>query len=248
LASHIWQNGNLGDKLELKRFMRMPIFVGGFYHIIYQLFIIIAFFCDKNRNLQNKGKQKFNRFREECSQESFTDFFNHYYNRLTQFAVTIIKSELLSEEIVLDIFLKLWEHSKTLNTIDNIETYLYISVRNRAISALKEEQKFHFDLLKDAHVTLAEYKMSAENVLIEQEMFGALHEAVNQLPSKCKIIFKLIREDNLNRNEVARILNISVKTVDNQIAIAIEKIAKKFNIDLSHPQNSRRLMSFLLAL
>ena len=198
--------------------------------------------------MENKGKYKFIRFREERSQESFTDFFNYYYNRLTQFAITIIKSELLSEEIVLDVFMKLWEQKKILDSIDNIETYLYISVRNRALNARKEEQKFHFDMLKDSYVHLAEYKASAENELIEHEMFVALNEAINQLPSKCKIIFKLIREDGLNRNEVAQILNISVKTVDNQVAIAIVKIAKQLNIDLSNPKNSQGLMTFLLTL
>ena len=67
-----------------------------------------------------------------------------------------------------------------------------------------------------------------------------------QLPSKCKIIFKLIREDGLNRNEVAQVLNISVKTVDNQVANAIKKIAEQLNIDLSNPKNSHGLMTFLL--
>ncbi|MGV8091977.1 MAG: RNA polymerase sigma-70 factor [Mangrovibacterium sp.] len=198
--------------------------------------------------MESKGKYKFIRFREEHSQESFTDFFNYYYNRLIQFAITIIKSELLSEEIVLDVFLKLWEQRKMLDTIDNIETYLYISVRNKAINARKDEQKFHFDMLKDSHVHLADYKASAENELIEHEMFGALNEAVSQLHSKCKIIFKLIREDGLNRNEVAQVLNISVKTVDNQVAIAVRKIAKQLNIDLSNPKNSQGLMIFLLTL
>ncbi|MDD4192444.1 MAG: RNA polymerase sigma-70 factor [Mangrovibacterium sp.] len=198
--------------------------------------------------LEHKGKHKFIRFREERSQESFTDFFNFYYHRLTQFATTILRSELLSEEIVLDVFLKLWEQRKMTDTIDNIETYLYISVRNKAINALKDKQKFHFDMLENAHVRLAGYKAPAESELIEHELFGALHDAVNRLPAKCKIIFKLIREDGLTRIEVAHILNISVKTVDNQVAIAVRKIADQLHIDLSNPKNSHGLMTFLLTL
>lgn len=198
--------------------------------------------------MKSKGKYKFIHFRDELSQESFSDFFNYYYYRLTQFAITILKSELLSEEIVLDVFLKLWERRETLESIHNIETYLYISVRNKAINVRKDEQKFQFDMLRDSYVPLTDYKASAESELIEQEMFVALNEAVSQLPPKCKIIFKLIREDGLNRNEVAQILNISVKTVDNQIAIAVAKIAKQLNIDLSHSSNSRSFISFLLTL
>lgn len=200
----------------------------------------------KPETLEKRGKNKFIRFKEELSQESFTDFFDYYFIRLCQFASTIVKSDLLAEEIVLDVFLKLWENSKTLDTINNIETYLYISIRNKSINVLKKEQKFHFDILEDSYIQLADYNPSAESNLIEHEMFGALNEAVMQLPSKCKIIFKLIREDGLNRNEVAQVLNISVKTVDNQIAIAIRKIAEQLNIDLSNPKNSHGLMTLLL--
>lgn len=198
-------------------------------------------------NLEKKGKYRFIRFKEELSQESFTDFFDYYFLRLGQFAKTIVKSDLLAEEIVLDVFLKLWENRKALGTINNIETYLYISVRNKSINVLKKEQKFHFDILEDSHIQLTDYKPSAEIDLIENEMFGALNVAIMQLPSKCKIIFKLIREDGLNRNEVAKVLNISVKTVDNQIAIAIRKIAEQLNIDLANPQKSHGLMTFLLS-
>ena len=198
--------------------------------------------------MKNKGKHSFSRFKEELSQESFADFFDFYFTRLIQFATTIIKSEILAEEIVLDVFLKLWQQRKMLEKINNIETYLFIAVRNKSINVLKKEQRFHFDMLDNCHIQLADYKPTVENSLIEDEMLQALNEAVIQLPAKCKIIFKLIREDGLNRNEVAQVLNISVKTVDNQVAIAVKKIAEHLNIDLSNPKNSRGLTAFLLTL
>ena len=198
--------------------------------------------------MESKGKYTFSRFKEELTQESFTGFFDYYFTRLIQFAITIVKSKLLAEEIVLDVFLKLWKHRNTLGTINNIETYLFISIRNTALNTLKREQKFHFDMLEDSHVQLADYRQIADSRLIEDEMLQALNQAVIQLPAKCKIIFKLIREDGLNRNEVAQILNISAKTVDNQVAIAVKKIAEQLSIDLSNPRNSHVLMTFMLTL
>lgn len=198
--------------------------------------------------MESKGKYTFNRFKEELTQESFTGFFDYYFTRLIQFAITIVKSKLLAEEIVLDVFLKLWKHRNTLGTINNIETYLFISIRNTALNTLKREQKFHFDMFEDSHVQLADYRQIADSTLIEDEMLQALNQAVIQLPAKCKIIFKLIREDGLNRNEVAQILNISAKTVDNQVAIAVKKIAEQLSIDLSNPRNSHVLMTFMLTL
>ncbi|MGQ7867842.1 RNA polymerase sigma-70 factor [Sunxiuqinia sp. sy24] len=198
--------------------------------------------------MESRGKHIFNRFRKELTQESFTEFFDYYYSRMIQFAALIARSEILAEEVVLDVFLKLWEQKRTIASISNIETYLFVSVRNTAINTLKKDQKFVVDMLDDAYIQLADYKASAENLLIESEMLEALSVAVNNLPSKCKIIFKLIREDGFNRNEVARILNISVKTVDNQVVIAVRKIAEQLNIDLANPQNSKGLTAFLLAL
>lgn len=198
--------------------------------------------------MKTAGKYKFEKFISDLTQESFTDFFDFYYRRLLQFTIVIVKSEVLAEEVVLDVFMKIWEKRNHLTDINNIETYLYISARNNSISLIKKEQKFHFDLLEDSHVQLAGYKPSADINLIENEMFEALNDAVSSLPSKSKIIFKLIREDGLNRNEVAQILDISVKTVDNQVAIAIRKIAKKLGIDLSNPNNSIKLTSFLFSL
>ncbi|WP_430972618.1 RNA polymerase sigma-70 factor [Sunxiuqinia rutila] len=198
--------------------------------------------------MESKGKHIFNRFRKELTQESFTEFFDYYYSRMVHFAVLIAKSEILAEEIVLDVFLKLWEQKRTIASISNIETYLFVSVRNTAINTLKKDQKFVVDMLDDVYIQLADYKASAENLLIENEMLEALNVAVNNLPSRCKIIFKLIREDGFNRNEVARILNVSVKTVDNQVVIAVRKIAGQLNIDLANPQKSRGLTAFLLAL
>ncbi|MGQ8335173.1 RNA polymerase sigma-70 factor [Sunxiuqinia sp. A32] len=197
--------------------------------------------------MENTGKNIFGKFLQEQSQQSFTDFFDYYFYRLMRFSAAIVKSEVLAEEIVLDIFLKLWEQRQILSAINNIETYLFISIRNKSINVLKKEQKFSFDMLADSHIQLADYKQSAENDLIEGEMLDALNRIVNKLPSKCKIIFKLIREDGLNRNEVAKILDISVKTVDNQVAIAVKKIAEQLDIDLTNPTNSKGLITFLLA-
>ena len=148
----------------------------------------------------------------------------------------------------MDQFVKLWQQRLSLHKIKNIETYLFVSVRNSSLNALKKSNRFNFDMLDDAHIELADYKPSAENNMIAEEMVDALNKAVAQLPVKCKLIFKLIREEGLSRNEVAEVLEISVKTVDNQVAIAVKKIAEQLNIDVSLPKKKKHLTQFLLSL
>ncbi|WP_239684410.1 RNA polymerase sigma-70 factor [Sunxiuqinia dokdonensis] len=196
--------------------------------------------------MESKGKHIFNRFRRELTQESFTIFFDYYYSKMVRFATIIAQSEILAEEIVLDVFLKIWQQKNKADAISNIETYLFVSVRNTAINSLKKDQKFHIDMLDDAHIQLVDFKPSADNLLIEHEMWEALNNAVNQLPAKCKMIFKLIREDGLSRNEAAQVLDISAKTIDSQIVIAVRKIAEQLHIDLSNPKNSKGLTTILL--
>ncbi|WP_163713088.1 RNA polymerase sigma-70 factor [Mangrovibacterium lignilyticum] len=193
------------------------------------------------------GKNIFEKFVVRKDQDSFAQLFEHYFNRLFQFAMTIVKSELLAEEIVLDVFMKLWGKREDLARITNIKAYMYIAVRNSAITAIRAKKKVVFEIFDSASVSLSDYQLSAENELIEEEMFQDFNEAVKSLPEKCKIIFKLIREDGLNRNEVADILGISVKTVDNQIAIAVRKIADRLNIDLCSPAKSISLLALLFS-
>lgn len=169
-----------------------------------------------------------------------------YYERLMSFALPVVKNHDVSEEIVMDVFMKLWEQRDTLSGIRNLETYMYVMVRNLALNSLRKQKDSVFELLDEEHITLARYEQTPEGSLITNEMLAQVNKAVEALPSKCKIIFKLLREDGVSRKEAAEILDISVKTIDNQIAIAVERIAKTLQIDLSSKKNRSGLQSFLL--
>ena len=69
-------------------------------------------------------------------------------------------------------------------------------------------------------------------MLLRAEMLARIEAAIEGLPPRCKIIFKLIREDGLKYKEIAEILNVSVKTIDNQLAVALAKIARVLNVQL----------------
>ena len=193
--------------------------------------------CDTNRSGRNLSK------------EAFSALFDRYFTRLTAFARTITRSDALAEEAVLDVFLKLWQRGGELRSIDRPDTYLFVAVRNAAVNKLRDAKRFRFEMLDGADVPLARYDSSrVDDSLIEADMMEALERAVEKLPARCKIIFRLMREDGLGRAETARVLDISVKTVDNQLAIAVRKIAEELGIDLSEPGNSEVLFGFLLTL
>lgn len=184
----------------------------------------------------------------EGDNQAFEKMFSIYHSQLYRFAFSFMKSKEPAEEVVMDLFLKLWNRKESLKSISNLETYLYVSIRNLSYTSLKKEKRLEFDPLEEAHVELARYEKTPEESLITIENIKTISEAIDTLPPKCKMIFKLIREDDLEKREVAQILDISVKTIDNQISIAVRKIAEVLQIDLTDKRNLNYLNSFLLTL
>jgi len=171
---------------------------------------------------------------------AFTQLYLHYGKKLIQFAVSLIRSREIAEELVEDVFVKLWTNRERIREIDNLTVYLYVSVKNKALNALSS--KAHelisapFDYLD---TVIDEFAPDPYNLMITVEMMTRMREAIESLPPRCKLIFKLVREDGLKYKEVAEILNISVNTIDVQMAIAVKKICTSLHIQkdnsIMHP-------------
>ena len=186
--------------------------------------------------------------KRNISKETLTLLFDRYFSRLTAFARVITRSDALAEEAVLDVFLKLWQRDN-FQKIDRLDTYLIVAVRNAAVNKLRDFKRFRFEMIDGADIPLARYDAPrGDDLLVESDMMAALEKAVDKLPARCKIVFRLMREERLGRAETAKILGVSVKTVDNQLAIAIRKIAEELQIDLADPRKSKIFLSLLLPL
>jgi RNA polymerase sigma-70 factor (family 1) len=165
-------------------------------------------------------------------ESAFGQLYLHFSKKLLQFAVSLTRSRQIAEELVEDVFVRLWANRLSIQKIENLTVYLYVSVKNRALNTLS--QKAHelvtapFDYLD---VTVDEFAPDPYDLLITAEMMTRMHEAIDSLPPRCKIIFKLIRENGLKYKEVSEILNISVNTIDAQMAIAVKKICTSLHLE-----------------
>ncbi|HVA98300.1 MAG TPA: RNA polymerase sigma-70 factor [Bacteroidia bacterium] len=158
-------------------------------------------------------------------QQAFKQFYQLLFFKLYQFAYSYVHSKENAEEVVNDVFLTLWQKRTTLNTISNINVYLYVAVKNASLNCLRRNAQalpLSMDDLTVHHIHLVP---NPESILITHELQLLIRQAINQLPPRCKLIFKLIKEDGLSYKEVASILEISVKTVDAQLYIALKKLA-----------------------
>ena len=163
---------------------------------------------------------------------AYREVFLRYYTPLVDFALSYIPYRSLAEEVVSDVFIKIWEKRKTITQIQNLRVYLYISTKNTALNYLDRQKRTEFlnpDELKQEERSPF---LNPEQIMISAEMMKRIQEAIQSLPPRCKLVFKLVREDGLPYREVAEILDISIKTIDNQLAIALRKISESINFSL----------------
>lgn len=168
-----------------------------------------------------------------CSNDERTlaELYKLFSRRLLHFSRTITRSDMVAEEIVEDVFVKLWSNRSTITEIDNLTVYLYVAVKNRSLNVLAQKAKSLMEApFEDLDIVAGNIAADPYNRLVTSEMMQKMQQAVEQLPPRCKMIFKLVREDGLRHKEVAEILNIAVNTVDVQMAIAIKKICTALQI------------------
>lgn len=158
------------------------------------------------------------------SQTAFKSLYMAYYQRLTRFISLYVSSPLEAEEIVSDTFMTLWNNRKTLPEVSNFDSYIYTIARYKAISFYRSQHIENVVLDENNIDLFIHTETSPEEELISKECVKCLNDAINTLPDKCKMAFKLIREDRLKYKEAATILDISVKTLEAHITTAVRKL------------------------
>jgi RNA polymerase sigma-70 factor (family 1) len=178
-----------------------------------------------------------NRIADYDDVAAYKKLFFHFFLPLKSFSFSILKTKEIAEEVVSDVLIEIWARRKQLPEIEDLKMYLYVSVRNTSLRKLQQTQKTTVLSLDDLEVEFASADPDAEASLITGELAKKIELAIEQLPQQCKIIFKLAKEDKLKYKEIAVLLNISVKTIDNQLSTALKKIASALNTSVNKPSS-----------
>ncbi|MGO4291723.1 RNA polymerase sigma factor [Chitinophaga sp. RAB17] len=152
---------------------------------------------------------------------------NLYFGRIFKLIHSLVKQRESAEELASDVFVQLWQRREKLSEVINPEVYLYVIARNKAFTFLKQQLNLT-EPLENIEDFRLEVARSPEELLISSEMLNRINAAINQLPPKCKLIFMLVKEQSFKYRDVAEILNISPKTVETQMGIALKKLSKAF--------------------
>lgn len=172
---------------------------------------------------ESEVRKLLRQMKEQDSQTAFRHFYNLTYDRLFRIAYYYVKKNEWAQEIVLDIFMKLWEQRDFLPTVNNIEDYCFVLVKNASLNYLEKESRRN-SISSDFLPEPQEQSVSPEDSLISEELFALYVKALDRLPERCREIFIRIREEKQSYAQVAEAMDISSKTVDAQLQKAVGRL------------------------
>ncbi|HKG04860.1 MAG TPA: RNA polymerase sigma-70 factor [Pedobacter sp.] len=152
---------------------------------------------------------------------ALAEFYRRYWQPLYVSIFQILKDRQPSEDIIQEIFIKFWDKRESLEIQISVKAYLFASCRYEVFRLIKT-QKVREDIFDSLHERL--HEPSAYGSMEHKELIAQINSIVDQLPDKCREVYKLSREENLSHKEIAERLGISTKTVENHITRALTQL------------------------
>lgn len=158
---------------------------------------------------------------------AFNQLCRLFSRRLQKFACNFVKSRELADEIVSDVFLKLWQMRSKLEGVEDLPVYLFVMTKNRCLRAMEREVRSPVSRVELSGLESYPETGDPESICINGDTRRQIRAALNELPPRCRRIFHLVKEDGRPYREVALMMQISEITVRNQLAIALRKLGKR---------------------
>jgi RNA polymerase sigma-70 factor (family 1) len=155
--------------------------------------------------------------------EAFRLFFNHYHERLVRFAQLFVSSRCRAQDAVSEVMIRMFRIRRHLFSMENFEAYLFQSVRNEAFNELKSQQhaaahrqQMHLQKLHD--------RIDPHETLMADELHARVNEIIASLPPRRQKVYRLVKDEGLRLKEVARLMDISERTVEVHLKIAVREL------------------------
>ncbi|HAH23410.1 MAG TPA: RNA polymerase sigma-70 factor [Prolixibacteraceae bacterium] len=159
---------------------------------------------------------------KEGDQIAFKALFQKYYSALCHFARQFLSDSEMAEETVQEFFVHLWEKRQSLNIETSVKHYFFRSIRNQCLNQLQHQkirQQYASKMMESAY-----QEIDPEQSYLEVDLVERIERSIESLPPKRQEIFRLSREQGLKYKEIANELNISVKTVEAQMGLALKHL------------------------
>ena len=189
-------------------------------------FIIFLYFwgrlLTKTKNMMQNDKNTIAEFEE---------IYLSFYPRLKRFAQEYVINEADAENIVQDVFLDLWERRVFVSNPVNLTSYLFTNIKNRCIDFLRHRMvmqnaanKMQEEYELALQIKLQSLQAFDEHIFSNADMEAVIADAIQSLPEKCRQIFVMNKIEGKKQKTIAKELNLSIHTVESQMAIAYRKL------------------------
>jgi RNA polymerase sigma-70 factor (ECF subfamily) len=162
----------------------------------------------------------------EGDKEAFRFFFEKYYSDLCNLVNLYLHDPVMTEEIVQDIFIYLWEKKEKIKIESSLKSYLLRASKNRSLNYIRNEKT-----KLDIHNKLIDFDKGAiempDSVMDSNQLREAINAAIDSLPGRCREVYILGKERSMSYKEIAEELGISVKTVEVQMGNALKKLREQ---------------------
>lgn len=162
----------------------------------------------------------------EGSGAAFEGIFRTYYGRLCAVIYAYVGSAAATEELVQDVFLRLWRQRASLQITDSLQAYLYRAARNTALNHVKHERierRWEAQRAGSAQLTVPPPDLE----VVRDDLAHAIDKAIEALPERCRAVFTMSRRQGLSYAEIAEALGISSRTVEVQIGRALRSLRRR---------------------
>ncbi|WP_372936457.1 RNA polymerase sigma factor [Mariniphaga sediminis] len=152
--------------------------------------------------------------------QAFDDIYAAFSYKLQKFIFTLVKTETDTEDLIQEVFVKLWENKNKLKNTASFETYLFTIAYNTTISFLRNKAKDiqYVEYVKSVQIELSDFSLIDE--INKEEVYEKIHLLIEKMPPRQREVFKMKHFKNYSYKEIAEALNISVNTVENHMVKA----------------------------
>lgn len=191
-------------------------------------------------NRENKGRRKTDDLFDKVRSgdlKAFELLFSIYFARLNDFAKNVVRDDFISQDIVQEVFVKVWEKRAEIESL-NLEAFLFRLVRNRCLDYIKHLKVVNNRMQqinissKYEELYRIDFIGNEPYVLIEEELKTKIEKTIQSLPDRCREVFILSRMDGLKNKEIAEKLEINIKNVERHLSRAMQTFRKNFPAEL----------------
>lgn len=182
-----------------------------------------------DRQINNTDKALLMRI-SNGDEEAFTTLFDQWKNKLYFFVLKISNSQQIAEDVVQDVFVKLWLNRAKLNGVDNFNAWLFRIAQNHLISGMRR-MALETNILAEIQAKNPIQLENADQALLLKQLEEKIQDAVNSLPHRQKQIYTMTRIEGLKQDEIAKELKLSISTIQNHMTEALKNIKKQIEKD-----------------